>query len=296
MTTGIRLRNYLTREILIRVVLFLYFLNLEFKSPFFRLIQPEEWWLYKYPRKEDNNDLLPTHRLFTLVIVMPIVVCVTFYVKAMRKANKQGSSTARLDLTAGLLSSSLALLLNGVVTDLIKNQVGRPRPDFFYRCFPDGNPPDGQPSLFDLKCTNPDISQIEEGRRSFPSGHSSFSFCLTVWLALYLAAKLRVLQNGDNNRLSRSECLLFVLSFPMASTLAAIGRTCDYKHHWQDVLCGSILGSICGWIGYRQFYPRLSDKKAEKSFIELKAMSDETEKIYDLGNISIDKRRRPSNV
>ena len=46
----------------------------------------------------------------------------------------------------------------------------------------------------------------------------------------------------------------------------------------------------------RQFYPRLSDKRAGISYIEQKAMSDETEKIYDLGNISIDKRRRPSNV
>jgi len=142
--------------------------------------------------QEDNNDLLPTHRLFTLVIVLPIVTVIGFYIRATRKAsNKSGANTAKLDLTAGLLSSSLALLLNGVVTDLIKNQVGRPRPDFFYRCYPDGNPPEGQPSFFELECTNPDLATIEEGRRSFPSGHSSFSFCLTIWLSLYMTAKLR---------------------------------------------------------------------------------------------------------
>ena len=77
------------------------------------------------------------------------------------------------------------------MTDLIKNQVSRPRPDFFYRCYPDGNPPEGQPSFFELECTNPDLATIEEGRRSFPSGHSSFSFCLTIWLSLYMTAKLR---------------------------------------------------------------------------------------------------------
>lgn len=38
-------------------------------------------------------------------------------------------------LCAGLLFS---VLVTAVITDAIKNAVGRPRPDFFWRCFPDG--------------------------------------------------------------------------------------------------------------------------------------------------------------
>ncbi|OJT11152.1 Phosphatidate phosphatase PPAPDC1B [Trametes pubescens] len=54
---------------------------------------------------------------------------------------------------------------------------------------------------------------------------------------------------------------------PLAgAAMVAISRTMDYRHHWQDVLTGSLLGLVTAYFSYRQFYPPLWSDMSHKPY------------------------------
>ncbi|XP_049277477.1 phospholipid phosphatase 5 [Anopheles funestus] len=225
-------------ETIVRIALTCIYIALEFKAPFVRKIQPEELWLYRNPRTE---SYVPLTMLWPIVLGVPGLVFTLHYLK----------SRDRQELRCTVLAFTLGLGLNGVLTNTIKIAVGRPRPDFFWRCFPDGVLND------QLHCTGTDVRALMDGRKSFPSGHSSFAFVGLGFLSWYLIGKLHLMNvrgRGRSVRVIASGLPLF------AATMIAISRTCDYHHHWQDVTVGSVIGICLSYLCYRQYYPAFSDR------------------------------------
>lgn len=123
------------------------------------------------------------------------------------------------------------------LTDIAKYTIGRLRPHFIDRCDPDWSK---------ISCANHTYVEnahcrgsdwfIREARLSFPSGHSSFGFYSMMYTVYYLQAQL--------GWPVASRLVKHVIQFALICIAfgTALSRISDYKHHWSDVLSGSILG------------------------------------------------------
>lgn len=231
---------FLFLEVLFRIVLLFLYWWTDDHEPFIRVIQKEEWWLYKNPHTPASLVTVTTPMLFWIVIFVPTVLFVVYGV-----VFKSGRDTI-----SALLGLSMSLLLNGIITNGIKLMVARPRPDFFERCFPDLT--ENFHGLTPLCTGEHDV--IMEGRKSFPSGHSSWSFAGMLFVSLYISGKLKLLSSTPRSLIK----FAVSLSPLLVALFIALSRYCDYWHHYEDVTVGSIIGSMLAFTSYFYYYPSLS--------------------------------------
>ncbi|KAG6179785.1 hypothetical protein E4U22_004306 [Claviceps purpurea] len=161
------------------------------------------------------------------------------------------------------LPFAISLVLTSFLTDIVKNAVGRPRPDLLDRCHPAETT---KPNvLVNMEvCETKDSFKLQDGWRSFPSGHSSFAFAGLGYLSLYLAGQLHVFHHPAGGRdLGRA---LLCLSPLIGAALVAISRCEDYRHDVYDVCVGSVLGMSVAYWSYRRHWPRLSGARCHEPY------------------------------
>lgn len=174
-----------------------------------------------------------------------------------------------------ILGIAIALVLTSTVTELIKNMVGRPRPDLLARCSPaTGTPPNTLVSI-DI-CTQPSNNKLHDGWRSFPSGHSSFAFAGLGYTSLFFAGQLKifVLRNSgwgaadDRAAHVRGDLgkILVCLSPLLGAAMIAISRCQDYRHDVYDVCTGALLGWTIAYWSYRRYWPHLTTVHCDEPY------------------------------
>ncbi|GAA5855564.1 hypothetical protein JCM3766R1_000595 [Sporobolomyces carnicolor] len=198
---------------------------------------------YQYPVVAEQVPSGPGSLLETLTWYFPLTVIVL--VAASRKSFH--------DIHHGVLGLSASRAIMRLTVEFLKNQVGRLRPSFFARCDYD---------VVTKTCNavgEHAAALVKDGRKSFPSGHSSTSFQGLLFLSLFLAGKNGAFAIATAYpRSTPLESRFLRLSISIAPLFLAawicITRLQDHWHHPTDVLAGATIGSACALLTYSIYY------------------------------------------
>ncbi|PVU86717.1 hypothetical protein BB559_004215 [Furculomyces boomerangus] len=218
-----------------------------------------------------KSDSVPFWLAVVICYIVPVIAIVIICLFVKRSF---------YNMHIGILAITLAQVITLTFTNIIKNMVGRHRPDFIARCKPDLSKinmasafsiPSNTTILSDPTlsfftntiCTNQDKNVLHDGMRSFPSGHSSASFCGLFFFSLYLAGALSLYDRKGY----AAKAIIFVIPLLVASVIA-VSRTSDYRHHWQDVTVGGLLGMVVAYFVYYVYYPKLSSSNCNSPYYQ----------------------------
>ncbi|KAF2198196.1 acid phosphatase/Vanadium-dependent haloperoxidase [Delitschia confertaspora ATCC 74209] len=236
-------RSYASDYVGIAILLSGYIVIQFFAEPFHRMFSLDNLAI-QYPHAKIER--VSVSWLFIYAGAVPLGVLV-----AWALVLRPGTHKAHVSILGWWIS----LILTVFITDVIKNAVGRPRPDLIARCKPAKGTPDHQLVTFEV-CTETDHHVLHDGWRSFPSGHSSFAFSGLGYLALFFAGQCHVFRPRTD--LAR---VLLALAPLLGAALIAISRCEDYRHDVYDVSTGSLIGILVAFYTYRRYYPPLRSSR-----------------------------------
>ncbi|PCH36340.1 acid phosphatase/Vanadium-dependent haloperoxidase [Wolfiporia cocos MD-104 SS10] len=203
-----------------------------------------------FEREIDRQDPLIDHKHRKSQISGETNWAINFFLPLAAICVTGAYRRSALDIHHGCLALYSGRGLSEVITEVLKNRVGRLRPDFLSRCEWDKT----------LKSCTGDVVDILDGRRSFPSGHSSTAFSGMMFLSLWLAGMTGawcITRSAPARSLLSSKLARLIFSIlPLAfATWVAISRVEDNRHHKEDVIVGGLIGVISATICYFIYWP-----------------------------------------
>ncbi|MEE6495068.1 hypothetical protein FKM82_001941 [Ascaphus truei] len=195
-------------------------------------------------RYELKKSTISVPLLLTMGVLLALVSIITgeffriHYLKERSHSFIQNPYVAALYKQVGCFIFGCAISQS--FTDIAKVSIGRLRPHFLAVCkldFASINCSLGY--IENYECTGLP-SKVMEARKSFFSGHASFSMYTMLYLVLYLQSRF----TWRGARLLRP---LLQFTLLMMAFYTGLSRVSDHKHHPSDVLAGFVQGALVAY-------------------------------------------------
>ena len=184
-----------------------------------------------------NNPKLPEpismNMLFLILSILPVLI-ISFF-----------NLITALELLKCLV---VAILSANTITDVLKVNIGRFRPDFMARCNLNTNQTVIPADLIFTVCNNT-AKRVREGMLSFPSGHSSSAFASAITVSLFI-----VCFTFQNKRFIPVRLFLAACPLLFALVVATTRIQCN-AHHPTDVIAGIVIGTFTSLITFVLYFP-----------------------------------------
>lgn len=210
-----------------------------------------------YSYRSEKETVIPLYMLIIIAVVIPII---QFIFCSIYNRHTLSGARRAWDIFSGLMALSGSMATQLMITCILKNICGLPRPDLISRCQPMQTEmlTYGQLATVEICETflgdsvGPSLHILQEGFRSFPSGHLSTVFCGMVITSLNFAGKLQIFdKRGISFKVLLAICPIMVACFVSCT------RISDNRHFLRDVIGGSVIGTHVAIWFYLQYFPSI---------------------------------------
>uniref|UniRef100_A0A914PA04 Phosphatidic acid phosphatase type 2/haloperoxidase domain-containing protein n=1 Tax=Panagrolaimus davidi TaxID=227884 RepID=A0A914PA04_9BILA len=144
-----------------------------------------------------------------------------------------------------IFPTTVTFVITFTLTLVTKLSIGRLRPHFIDVCKPNIDLVECSSKplyIFDYVCTSGNTYADMSARKSFFSGHSSFSMTTVGFCVFYIQHRLGYVLN------SQAVIPFIQMALISAGSIIGFSRIVDHSHHWSDVLIGQFVGIFIAYI------------------------------------------------